>query len=608
MGKINLLAFFILSVMFLLMLVSVWNDSAIIDELAHIPAGYGYVTQLDYRLNPEHPPLIKALSAASAWIFARPHFPTDTPYWRDDINGQWAQGAAFLYESGNDADSIIFWSRFPLLLLTLFFGWALFDWVKKRFNSTAAILALSFFAFSPTILAHARYVTTDMAAALGFFLGITSFIAFLEYPNKSNIFRAGFFLGVALLLKFSTVLLIPFYGILLVVWIWSQEHFFLRQHIRVTIHLVAKTIIIGVIALLTVSMVYGLFTLNYPQARQLRDAEFLLGSYGFRPAAHFNLALIQNPFTAPLGEYMLGALMVQQRAAGGNTTYFLGDVSAAGSRLYFPILYILKEPLPIHILSLTALWFSWKKIRARRRYQGDTEIGAIKSIRRWINQHFVECASILFIIFYWAVSIRSPLNIGIRHILPTLPFIYLLTARTTTEWLHMHATAHPQTMRDWLVAIFRIFLNSIPRYAMVVMLMLWLTVGTIFSAPAFLSYYNGLIGTQNGWTVAVDSNYDWGQDLKRLANYADRHDIQKIAVDYFGGGSPRYDLGDRFEPWWSAKGPVQGWFAISASTRQGAFGTPVNGFIRRPEDAYAWLRPYLPVARIGTSIFLYKLP
>ncbi|MEK9183728.1 MAG: hypothetical protein AAB890_01500, partial [Patescibacteria group bacterium] len=40
---------------FLLMLNSSFQESATMDELAHIPAGYGYVKYLDYRLNPEHP-------------------------------------------------------------------------------------------------------------------------------------------------------------------------------------------------------------------------------------------------------------------------------------------------------------------------------------------------------------------------------------------------------------------------------------------------------------------------------------------------------------------------------------------------------------------------
>lgn len=31
---------------------SMRGDSAIVDEVAHIPAGYSYVTRQDYRLNP----------------------------------------------------------------------------------------------------------------------------------------------------------------------------------------------------------------------------------------------------------------------------------------------------------------------------------------------------------------------------------------------------------------------------------------------------------------------------------------------------------------------------------------------------------------------------
>ena len=39
-----------------------FHDSGTMDELAHIPAGYGYAKYQDFRLNPEHPPLLKLLS------------------------------------------------------------------------------------------------------------------------------------------------------------------------------------------------------------------------------------------------------------------------------------------------------------------------------------------------------------------------------------------------------------------------------------------------------------------------------------------------------------------------------------------------------------------
>ncbi|MBI3442987.1 MAG: phospholipid carrier-dependent glycosyltransferase [Candidatus Sungbacteria bacterium] len=606
MKKTNLLALSILAVMFILMIGSVWNDSAITDELAHIPAGYGYVTQLDYRLNPEHPPLVKAIAALSSWLVVRPRFPIDTKAWQSDINGQWDQGRAFLYESGNNADRILFWSRFPLMLMAIGLGRLLFAWTRKRFNTTTALLVLIFYAFSPTVLAHSRYVTTDIGATLGFFIGIASFIAFLESPTRSRLMRAGLCLGIALLLKFSTVLLAPIYAIMLVAWVCSQPYFFTKQRIKQFFRLLGKTVLIGAIGLGVVWAVYALFTLNYPPERQLSDATFLLGSYGFRTAANLDLALIRNPILRPVGQYALGVLMVQQRAGGGNTAYFLGEVTNVGSRSYFPLLYLLKEPLALHVFSLIVLWYAVKK--TLRASVGKKRKELITLTRRWIHEHLVEVASMACIGVYLGFSLRSPLNIGIRHLLPMFPFIYILVARTISDWLHSRRIIDPQTAREWLTGIWQIFITSIPKYALVSVLLLWLVAATLGAAPYFLSYYNELVGMRYGYRIAVDSNYDWGQDLIRLKQYVERHDIKKIAVDYFGGGNLDYYLGNRAEPWWSSKGPAHGWFAISINTLQGAYGTPTRGWIRRPEDSYNWLKPYRPVGRVGQSIFIYTLP
>lgn len=602
----TLAAVCILGVMFVLMLGSVWNDSAIIDELAHIPAGFGYVTQLDYRLNPEHPPLIKALSSLVAQLAVHPRFPTDTPHWRDDINGQWSQGAVFLYGAGNDADRIIFWSRLPLILLTIFFGWIFFHWVRRRLGDITAILGLIFFAFSPTIITHARFVTTDLGAALGFFIGIAGFIAFLERPDAKRIALAGLLLGTAALLKFSTVLLAPILLILLGAWVVAAPRVTLSERIRMGSSLLTKTLCAGVVALGLVWAVYGIFTYNYPQERQVRDAEFLLGSYGFRPAADFDIALIRHPITRPLGEYVLGLLMVQQRSAGGNTVFYLGEVSGDGARSYFPLLYLVKEPLALHLATLLGLAIGIKSIRRA------SKTGAQRyslRIRGWIAEHFVEFSALVLIAVYWIVSVRSPLNIGVRHVLPTFPFIYLLVSRQIASWLRLPAAADPQTPGELLKNIYRIYIRAVPRFVLVGTLILWTALSTIAAFPHYLSYYNGLVGgSRDGWRVAVDSNYDWGQDLKRLADFAEKNNIEKLALDYFGGADPRYYLGQKFEPWHSSRGPAHGWFAISASFRQGAFGTPAPGFIRKPEDSYEWLRPYAPVARVGESIFVYNLP
>ena len=599
MEKGKYLAIFILTAMFLLMLGSIWNSSATMDELAHIGAGFGYITQQDYRLNPEHPPLLKALAALSGQIFTHPYFPINTAYWQNDVNGQWAQGAKFLYESGNDADKVIFWSRFPLILLALFFGWLIFDWTRKRFGSSTALLTLTFYAFSPTFLANSPLVTTDIGAAFAFFIGIITFIKFLEVPSWRNILIAGIAFGIAQLIKFSLVLLIPIILLLLVSWVLSRPNLHWHERFRSGLKILGKTIVIGLIGLMLVWIVYAYFVWNYPQERQIRDAEFTLTSFGFKPAVNLNLVLVQNKFLRPLGQYMLGVLMVTQRSAGGNTQFFLGEVSAAGYRSYFPLLYLLKESLAFHILTLIALIFTLKN-RPRL---------SLGQIRLWIENHFVEFSALIFIAFYWFISIKSPLNIGVRHVLPTFPFIYLLVSKQITGWLKFYDFPAPRNWLEWLKNIYQIYIKSVPKYFVTFILLLWIIAGTLFSFPNFLSYYNELAGgPKNGWQVAVDSNYDWGQDIKRLADFAEKNKIDKIAVDYFGGGNPRYYLGDKFEAWQSAKGPARGWFAVSATIRQSAFGTPAPGFIRKPEDSYEWLRPYPPVARIGHSIFVYKLP
>jgi len=92
--------------------------------------------------------------------------------------------------------------------------------------------------------------------------------------------------------------------------------------------------------------------------------------------------------------------------------------------------------------------------------------------------------------------------------------------------------------------------------------------------------------------------------------FKDKENINKIYLDYFGGGSPRYYLRERFEPWNSAKGPPPSgsYFALSATFLQGARGKPASGFVIRPEDTYSWLRGLEPLRRAGLSIFIYKIP
>ncbi len=106
------------------------QDSATIDEIAHIPAAYSYLKYQDMRLNPEHPPLLKDL-AGLPLQFLKLNFPSNNSAWQTDINAQRKVGYFFLYESGNNDDQIIFWARLAPIILTIVLGIFIFIWTKK---------------------------------------------------------------------------------------------------------------------------------------------------------------------------------------------------------------------------------------------------------------------------------------------------------------------------------------------------------------------------------------------------------------------------------------------------------------------------------------------
>ncbi|MBI4133879.1 MAG: hypothetical protein HY475_00485 [Candidatus Terrybacteria bacterium] len=338
--------------------------------------------------------------------------------------------------------------------------------------------------------------------------------------------------------------------------------------------------------------------------RELRDATYLLGSFQPHAVADIVPWLIQQPVLRPLGQYFLGLFMVLQRAAGGNTQYFLGEVSNLGTWDYFPILYLVKEPLALHILTLIAVLFATVRVaRAKRR--------TLDAVLAWVRDHFIEFASMVFIAVYWASSITSPLNIGVRHVLPTFPFIFLLVSRQVVAWLRSWRTSDVTSWWDWLHRIYEIYIASLPRYLLASALVLWQASSVFTAFPYYLSYYNEAGGgILDGYQIAVDSNYDWGQDLRRLGDYVRANDIPEIGLFYFGGGSPAHELGERFRMWWPAQGQPEngGWYAISATFQMGAFGPAVRGFVKNPQDSFEWLRAFEPVARAGTSIFIYHLP
>ena len=289
---------------FFLALFSIQEETFTFDETAHVGAGFSYLTQKDMRLNPEHPPLIKNISAFPL-LFLDLNFPGDHPSWTQEEPPQWwfqfDFANQFLYHSGNNPDKILFWSRIPMILVFIFLGWFIFFWAKEMFGNKTALLSLFLFSFSPTLLAHGRLVTTDIAAALGTVLATYFWLKFLKNPAKKNIISAGLIFGLTMLFKFSLIVLVPFFALLTLVYIWIKPKEELSLSKLNYLFLSLMVIIVGMV--LIVFPVYQFHTLNYPAQRQIRDTQYLITNTSLpRLWQELNLWMAIHPILRPFSQ------------------------------------------------------------------------------------------------------------------------------------------------------------------------------------------------------------------------------------------------------------------------------------------------------------------
>lgn len=600
----KIIIFAVLAFMAVVSVLNAKNDSAIFDETAHIGAAYSYVTQHEIRLNPEHPPLIKDLTGIPL-LFQNLNFDTSLPFWDGSLpgkwdEGQWAAGRYLLYQAGNNPDKIIFWARLPIVLLSLILGLFIFKWTREKAGIAAGLLALVLYAFDPNILGHNHFVTTDLGIAAFMTFSFYYYLRFIKNPNWKNILLAGFFLGLLLLAKFSFMIALPIFALVTIVYPLVK----LNRHQIENVpgikmknlgEYIGKGALVFLISLFVVWIVYAGNTFNMQKetVSETIEANFPLKNTDNIKESYTNKTLHwlnNNPLTRPFTEYGIGIGYVFRRVAGGNGAYFMGQVSSSAFRDYFPMVFLMKEPLPSLFLMLFALLFALaKSAKTFARSFGNFAKNNWHNIRHYLRTSLVEISLFSFVVLYSYVSITGNLNIGFRHLFPILPFLYILTAKNVIEFLRKRGQHGSVALAPGLF-----------------ILLAFLVVKTAIAYPSYTSYFNETAGgPKYGYHYATDSNADWGQDLKRLKNFMDLHpEIDRIRVDYFGGGDIKYYIGERYLMWWDSKRPVEpGWYAISTNFLMGS----IYDKTKKDSSSYRWLQNKKPFSQVGTSILIYNI-
>jgi hypothetical protein len=578
------------------LLFSALDKSPTIDEPNHLTRGYAYLKTGDLRLSRDegHPPLFNLLCALPLSLIENLELPTDRPSWQSGFRNAFA--VEFLFgERIPMRDGIpmrdvplaqvVFLGRLPVMLAAMCAAALAARWAGDLYGPWGSVLALVLCAFDPNLIAHGRLVTTDMGITLFILATLYLFWRFLHRPSWHMLVATGVALGAAQGTKFSALLLLPLMGLIgLIEALDPQGSLCLsgclvrRGMARWFSSLAALAGVMAVLLALAGLTLWAIYC-------------FQVG----RPAGW--------GIDVPAPVYVEGLEKTLAHASEvGHPTFLMGQRSTQGWWYYFPVAFALKTPLPSLIVLLSALLTMVRTRLARR-----------------------EQILLLAPAVYFAVSMRSVLNIGYRHLLPTLPFLWIYVGR-----LASNARPLPTVRRSVGVGpgapgepIVRVLAGRQKMWGRVfaalsvAALGVWLIAGTLSVAPDYLAYFNAFAGgPDGGWRYLVDSNLDWGQDLPSLVAYLEDHKSERVYLSWFGCTYPHlYGLdlsyrllpshlsypypGDAAQSPYNPLYPAPGLYAIGA--------TNLNGVGLAAGDVFESFRGQEPIARVGHSIHIYAI-
>ncbi len=249
-------------------------------------------------------------------------------------------------------------------------------------------------------------------------------------------------------------------------------------------------------------------------------------------------------------DFFKGLALVAGHESTGHQAFLCGQWRRTGWWYYFPVTLAVKTPVPLLLLTIAGLLMWLRGLRRSSFQQGIAWLAAL---------------------MYLLVAMVGNINIGVRHLLP----VFALLAVGTASQFSLHGRRIQ--VCAWLGAG-------------------WLLLATWQAYPYFIEYFNEVAGgSSNGYLWLVDSNLDWGQDVKRLKHFLDEQAITNIDLAYFGPDrSIDYQgiTGRRVIPD-EAYGMHSGTLVVSATE------------LMRPE--WDWLRAsHEPVARVGYTMFIYR--
>lgn len=459
-----------------------WLYSATWDEAHHLYDGYTIWTKYDYRLNAEVPPLVKLIAAIPLLAF---HLDAPPNLGRSEPKEEFVDGRLFVV--GNGPDRTLLPGRIACMLFPLLLAWLMYVCARNMFGTVAAVATLLLFIFDPNVLANGIIVSTDVGSACCFFGAVYAFYRYVQQPSHSRLALAAIATGLVTVSKFTGLLIIPMLMLLSVAEAISFRSF----------HILGKRLGSSAVMCLSAwAIIWAFYGFRF--APGPNGAEFsptLLPYIESMPnkADVSKLLLLAKYHVLPQA-YIWG-LANTKKTEWYFTSYFFGRIYRHGPWQYFPAAFLIKTTLPLLIL-LVSFPFLWSLQQSNRK----REI------------YFL----LIPVLVYFLVVTLSHFDIGVRHLMPIYPFLYILAGAT--------------------IAV--AFSRNIVWKGIAVLLLFWQVGTSLRAASEYTAYGNEAWGgPPQVHRYLSDSNVDWGQELNSVRMYINEHHISNCWFAYFADGA-----------------------------------------------------------------------
>ena len=411
------------------------------------------------------------------------------------------------------------------MLFALALAALLSRWAGQVFGPPGALAALWLAVFDPTLLAHGKQVTSDVAVAFFMTAAVYAYSRWREDPKAETLVAGALATAAAILSKFTGLLLVPILALLVAVDVTrvgrGGPKLPARNNVRRGLQWAAA---FALVVLAAINAAY-LFRGSFRTA-----ASYQWESTAFRAHANWPVPIpLPRVFVQGL-DYSSWLQETPDVARGFN--YVLGQLSRDGRWYAFPLMLLLKTPLAVFILAALGL-----------RSPGPPGWGVLLGI------------PFAAVMLFFSLCVQPQL--GIRYVLPAIPFLLLAAARGAAD------------QRGY-------------RRVLVPLLLVWQAGSTLSYHPHFIPYFNELIGRRvNAYRYLADSNLDWEDHGYYIEQFQRKHPEMSITIEPARGK------------------PVPGWILVGANGLVGIF---------EPER-YRWLRDgFVPVRQVTYSHLLYYIP